>query len=74
MYVTLSNPPYAKLFSFVNRDGEVEITIQERNATLPMYCTLSGEEALQLAQQIEEAARLILDRPILKSALPVTRG
>ena len=57
MHVELTKPA-ARLHSFVNSDGEVELAVQMiAGAEIAWQGTLSGAEALQLAQQIEEAAR-----------------
>lgn len=61
MHVELTKPA-ARLHSFVNRDGEVELVAQMiAGATFAFQATLSGAEALQLAQQLEEMARVALD-------------
>ena len=46
-----------RLFSFCNERGEVEISIQKiAGAGIVWYGVFSAAEAMQFAQQIEEAA------------------
>ena len=52
----------ARLFSFVNREGEVELNVQTIAGARFQWCgKMTGAEALQLAQQIEEAAYVALN-------------
>jgi len=64
MYIELNGegPTRCRLFSFVNSQGEVEITVQAIDgAPFQWQGTMTGGEALQLAQQVEETARVALD-------------